>query len=503
MLLIKNGRVIDPASGTDAVLDVLIEGDCISHTGAKLSISEKKSSPTEVPEVIDATGWIVAPGFIDLHCHLREPGQELSETIETGTRAAARGGFTAVCVMPNTQPVNDNAAVTRSIVDRAARSASVRVWPVGAASVSSRGEALAEIGAMRDAGIVAVSDDGKPIASARLLRQVMEYCAGLNLPVMEHCEDSSLFAGGVMREGPRSVRLGLRGIPAESESICAGRDVEMAGLTGARLHIAHLSARRTLDHVRAAKRAGLPVTCEVTPHHFTLTDEDVSYDTRFKMNPPLGSRDDREALLAGLADGAVDAIATDHAPHHPASKEVEFDRAPFGVTGFETALALAIDELFHTGRLSLPRLVELFTTGPARVLGLSAGSPAVPGLDAPQRIAPGPKRDNRRTALELNARQGTAQELEKDRRTATGLNSWEGTVLDSSAAQRTAMGLEDNRRIAPGGLADLTLFSLDSPWTFRAAESASRSRNSPFDGRQFRGAPLATIVTGRLVWRRG
>jgi dihydroorotase len=429
MLLIKSGRVIDPASGADAVLDVLIDGDRISRTGAKLSVSEKKSSPAEV---IDASGCIIAPGFIDLHCHLREPGQEISETIETGTRAAARGGFTAVCAMPNTQPVNDNAAVTRSIVDRAARSASVRVWPVGAASLGSRGEALAEIGAMRDAGIVAVSDDGKPIANARLLRQVMEYCAGLNLPVMEHCEDASLFTGGVMREGPRSVRLGLRGIPAESESICAGRDVEMAGLTGARLHIAHLSARRTLDHVRAAKRLGLPVTCEVTPHHFTLTDEDVSYDTRFKMNPPLGSRDDREALLAGLADGAVDAIATDHAPHHPASKDVEFDRAPFGVTGFETALALAIDELFHTARLSLTHLVELFTTGPARVLGL-----------------------------------------------------------------------QDNRRIAEGGIADLTLFSLDSPWTFRAAESASRSRNSPFDGRQFRGAPIATIVAGRVVWRRG
>jgi dihydroorotase len=450
MLLIKNGRVVDPASGTDAVLDVLIEGDRISRTGAKLGDS-KNSSSAEVPEVIDASGWVVAPGFIDLHCHLREPGQELSETIETGTRAAARGGFTAVCAMPNTQPVNDNAAVTRSILDRAGQSASVRVWPVGAASKGSRGEALAEIGAMRDAGIVAVSDDGKPIANARLLRQVMEYCAGLNLPVMEHCEDVSLFAGGVMREGPRSVRLGLRGIPAESESICAGRDVEMAGLTGARLHVCHLSARRTLDYVRAAKRAGLPVTCEVTPHHFTLTDEDVSYDTRFKMNPPLASREDREALLAGLADGAVDAIATDHAPHHPASKDVEFDRAPFGVTGFENALALAIDELFHTGLLPLPRLVELFSTGPARVLGLSAASSSAPR---------------------------------------------------SNPTQRAALGLEADRRIAPGGLADLTLFSLDSPWTFRAAESASRSRNSTFDGRQFRGTPMATIVAGRVAWRR-
>jgi dihydroorotase len=273
--------------------------------------------------------------------------------------------------------VNDNAAVTRSIVDRAARSASVRVWPVGAASLGSRGESLAEIGAMRDAGIVAVSDDGKPIANARLLRQIMEYCAGLNLPVMEHCEDASLFAGGVMREGPRSVRLGLRGIPAESESICAGRDVEMAGLTGARLHVCHLSAGRTLDHVRAAKKSGLPVTCEVTPHHFTLTDEDVSYNTRFKMNPPLGSRDDREALLAGLADGAVDAIATDHAPHPGDEKMQEFEKCPFGIIGLETALGLALEHLVHTGKIPLARLVALLTTGPAQVLRLDRGTLAV------------------------------------------------------------------------------------------------------------------------------
>jgi len=423
MLLIKNGRVVDPVSRTDAVLDLLIEGERIARIGEKTS--------TAGAEILDATGWIVAPGFIDLHCHLREPGQEISETIETGTRAAVRGGFTAVCAMPNTQPVNDNASVTRSIVERAAASARARVWPIGAASVGSKGEALAEIGAMREAGIVAVSDDGRPIAGARLLRQVMEQCRALDLPVIEHCEDASLFAGGVMREGPRSARLGLRGIPAESESICAGRDVEIAALTGARYHVAHLSARRTLEHVREAKRRGLPVTCEVTPHHFTLTDEDVTYDARFKMNPPLGSRDDREALLEGLADGTVDAIATDHAPHHPASKEVEFDRAPFGVIGFETAIGLAVDELFHAKRVTLPRLVELFTTGPARVLGL-----------------------------------------------------------------------RENRRIAVDALADLTLFSLDYPWTFRAEESASRSRNSPFDGRKFRGAPMATVVAGRVVWRR-
>ncbi|MGH9725843.1 MAG: dihydroorotase, partial [Candidatus Acidiferrales bacterium] len=372
---------------------------------------------------------VVAPGFIDLHCHLREPGQEMSETIETGTRSAAQGGFTAVCCMPNTQPVNDSASVTRGIVERAEATGVVRVWPIGAASVGSKGEALAEIAAMKDAGIVAVSDDGKPVATARLMRQVMDYCRPLDLPVIDHCEDPTLFAGGVMREGGQSMKLGLQGIPAQSESICAGRDVELAGLTGSRLHIAHMSTTGALEYVRWAKRAGLRVTCEVTPHHFTLIDEDVRYDTHYKMNPPLASRADREALIAGLADGTVDAIATDHAPHHPASKDVEFDRAPFGITGFETALALGLTELVHTKKLSLARLVELFTTGPARVLGRE-------------------------------------------------------------------------RKIAAGQPADLTIFSPTHEWTYRAAASPSKSRNTPFDGKTFRGAPFATIVAGRIVYRR-
>jgi dihydroorotase len=421
MLLIKNGRVLDPASKSDAALDVLLDGERISKVGANLAAPGA--------EILDAKGLIVAPGFIDLHCHLREPGQEMSETIETGTRAAARGGFTAVCCMPNTNPVNDNASVTRGIVERAAASASVRVWPIGAASMGSKGEALAEIAAMKSAGIVAVSDDGKPVATARLMRQVMDYCNSLDLPVIDHCEDPSLFAGGVMREGPQSLRLGLQGIPAQSESICAGRDVEVAALTGARLHIAHMSTRGSLEYVRWARKQGLRVTCEVTPHHFTLTDEDVRYDSNYKMNPPLASRPDRDALIAGLADGSVDAIATDHAPHHPASKDVEFDRAPFGITGFETALALGLSELVHTGKIPLMRLVELFTTGPARVLGIG-------------------------------------------------------------------------RKIAAGEPADLTLFSVDHEWTFRAAESLSKSRNTPFDGRAFRGAPMATIVAGRLAFKR-
>jgi dihydroorotase len=429
MLLIKNGRVLDPASKTDGQVDVLLEGERIAEMAPTGKISRAKQAGLEV---FDAAGLVVAPGFIDLHCHLREPGQESSETIETGMRAAARGGFTAICCMPNTRPVNDNASVTRFILDRAraaAQNGGARVWPIGAASLSSKGEAIAEIAAMKRAGIVAVSDDGKPVATARLMRLVMDYCRGLDLPVIEHAEDASLAAGAVMREGITSARLGLSGMPAEAESICVARDVQVAELTGARLHIAHLSAKASLEQVRGARQRGLRVTCEVTPHHFTLTDEDVRYDSNYKMNPPLASREDREALIAGLADGAVDAIATDHAPHEAALKDVEFDRAPFGIIGFETALALALEQLVHSGRIPLLRMVELFTSGPARVLGIE-------------------------------------------------------------------------RKLAPGQPADLTVFSAEHEWTYQVSESASKSRNSPFDGRSLRGAPMATIVAGRVVFKR-
>ncbi|MGA2428315.1 MAG: dihydroorotase [Candidatus Acidiferrum sp.] len=424
MLLIKNGRVLNPATNTDAALDVLLDGERIAEIAPTGKLSEKANEA----EIFDAAGLIVAPGFIDIHAHLREPGQENSETIETGTRSAARGGFTAVCCMPNTKPVNDNASVTRFIMDRAKADASVRVWPIGAASVGSKGEAIAEIAAMKHAGIVAVSDDGKPIATAKLLRQVMDYCRSLDLPVIEHSEDVSLAAGAVMREGVTSTRLGLAGMPAAAESVCVARDVQLADLTGARLHVAHLSARASLDQVRWAKSRGLKVTCEVTPHHFTLIDEDVQYDSRFKMNPPLAAREDREALLVGLADGTVDAIATDHAPHEPALKDVEFDRAPFGILGFETALALSLEQLVHSGKISLMRLVELFTTGPARVLGIE-------------------------------------------------------------------------RTLAAGQPGDVTIFSTDHSWTYDVKDSPSKSRNSPFDRRTFKGAPIATIVAGRIVWK--
>jgi dihydroorotase len=372
---------------------------------------------------------IVAPGFIDLHVHLREPGQESSETIDTGTKSAARGGFTAVCCMPNTKPVHDNASITRFIVDKARMVGATRVWPIGAASIGSQGQAIAEIAAMKEAGIVAVSDDGKPIASARLTRLVMDYCRSLDLPVIEHSEDVSLAAGAVMREGITSTRLGLRGMPAAAESVCVARDVQLAQLTGARLHVAHLSAKASLEQVRAAKAQGLRVTCEVTPHHFTLIDEDVQYDSRFKMNPPLAAREDRDALIAGLADGAVDAIATDHAPHEPALKDVEFDRAPFGILGFETAIALTLEQLVHTRKISLARMVELFTAGPTRVLGME-------------------------------------------------------------------------RKLAAGQPADVTIFSTTHEWTYNVNDSPSKSRNSPFDGRTFKGAPMATVVAGKVVYHR-
>jgi len=423
MLLIKNGRVLDPASKTDAVRDILLDGETVADIVAPGEIARANGA-----EIFDATGLVVAPGFIDMHVHLREPGQENSETIETGTKAAARGGFTAVCCMPNTRPVNDNASITRFIVDRAKVHGHVRVWPIGAASIGSKGEDISEIAAMREAGIVAVSDDGKPIATAKLARQIMDYCRSLDLLVIEHAEDVSLAAGAVMREGIASTRLGLSGMPAAAESVCVARDVQIAELTGARLHIAHLSAKASLEQVRFAKKQGLSVTCEVTPHHFTLIDEDVTYDSRFKMNPPLAAREDREALLAGLADGTVDVIATDHAPHEPAIKDVEFDKAPFGILGFETAIGLALEQLVHTNRIPLMRLVELFTTGPARVLG-------------------------------------------------------------------------KERKLAPGEPADVTIFSLDRPWTYHVKESPSKSRNSPFDGRTFRGGPVATIVAGKFAHR--
>lgn len=369
--LLRGARVVDPANGRDGRLDVLLDGDRIARVGRDLPHGD--AGVVELPP-----GLVVCPGLIDMHVHLREPGQEHKETIATGAAAAAAGGFTAVACMPNTTPVNDNAGVTEYILKKAAEANLACVYPIGAVSRGQQGETLADIGELKRAGCVAVSDDGRPVATALLMRRALEYAGMFGMPVVEHCEEPTLRADGVAHEGFHASTLGLRGIPGEAESVVALRDISLAELTGGRVHVAHMSARQTLDAVRYGKSRGAPVTCEVTPHHFTLTDEmlatPIPYDTNVKMNPPLREAADRDAMLEGIADGSVDAIATDHAPHHYDEKQVEFDRAPFGITGLETAVSLCLDRLVHAGVVSLPRLVELLAANPARILGVAGGS---------------------------------------------------------------------------------------------------------------------------------
>jgi dihydroorotase len=422
-IVIKNGRVIDPASQTDRIADVLIVDGLIAGVAPNLSSSHA--------EVFDATGMIVAPGFIDMHVHLREPGFEHAENIESGSRAAAAGGFTSVCCMPNTKPVNDSVTVTSYIVERARRSAVVNVFPIGAITKGSAGEELSAIGGMKEAGAVAISDDGLPVMNARVMRRAMEFAKSYDLPIIQHCEDLNLSAGGDMHEGAASVRWGLRGIPAAAEDVMVARDLVLAQLTGARYHVAHISTRNAAAMVAFARQQGLAVSCEVTPHHFALSDLDMgAYDSNYKMKPPLRACGDREAVTDALVVGAITAIATDHAPHAGSEKMQEFERCPFGIIGFETAIGLALEHLVHTGKLTLTRMVELFTTGPDSVMRLGRGT------------------------------------------LATG---------------------------APG---DVTIFSTDLNWTYDVNQSPSRSRNSPFDGHTFRGGPIATVVGGKLVWRR-
>jgi dihydroorotase len=366
-LVIRNGRLLDPSQDLDETGDLLIEEGLITRSGRSI----KASGVTE----LDAAGLVVAPGFIDLHTHLREPGHEHKETIRSGTNAAVRGGFTAVCAMANTHPPNDERAVTEMIIAEAQRNGRCRVYPIGAVSKGLQGEALAEMADLRGAGCVAFSDDGRPVANAQLMRRALEYARMLSMPVVAHEEDMDLTEGGVMHESYYSTLLGLRGIPASSEETLVARDVILAAETGGHVHIAHLSTRGGVNAVRRAREEGVRVTCEVTPHHFALTDEAVqSFSTSLKMNPPLRSEGHRDAIIEGIADGTVDAIATDHAPHHFDEKNIEFDLAPFGIIGLETAFSVSYDRLVASGRIGLMRLIDLLSTGPARVFSLPGGS---------------------------------------------------------------------------------------------------------------------------------
>jgi dihydroorotase len=372
--LLKGGRVVDPVAGLDGAYDVLIDGDRIAQVGRDLPVDLVNGGQI----VTIPAGLVIVPGLIDMHVHLREPGQEHKETVATGTLAAVTGGFTAVACMPNTAPVNDNAGVTELILRRAAEAKLARVYPIGAVSRGQKGEQLADIAELRAAGCVAVTDDGHPVSTALLARRALEYTSMFNMPMIEHCEDPSLKGDGCAHEGPRAAELGLRGIPGAAEAITATRDILLAEMTGGHVHVAHMSAWTTLEAVRHGKHRGIKVTCEVAPHHFTLTDdalaEPIPYDTNTKMNPPLREARDRDAMLAGIADGSVDAIATDHAPHHYDEKNVEYDRAPFGIVGLETAVPLALDRLVHTGLIRLPRLIELMAVNPARILRIPGGT---------------------------------------------------------------------------------------------------------------------------------
>jgi len=369
--LLKGGRVVDPANGIDGAFDILIADGVIARIGRDLPI--EGATVVEIP-----AGLVVCPGLIDMHVHLREPGQEHKETVATGTASAVAGGFTAVACMPNTSPVNDSATVTSLILAKAAAAGLARVYPIGAVSKGQKGELLADIAELKASGCVAITDDGHPTATALLLRRALEYAGMFGIPVVEHCEDPTLKGDGVAHEGYMAATLGLRGMPGACEALGVERGILLSELTGSAFHVAHMSARASLRAVRKGKEAGVRVTCEVAPHHFTLTDEalgsPIPYDTNTKMNPPLREAADRDAMLSGLADGSVDVIATDHAPHHYDEKKVEFDRAPFGIIGLETAIPLSLDRLVHSGLIRLPRLVELFSVNPSRILGIAGGS---------------------------------------------------------------------------------------------------------------------------------
>ncbi|MGH9947530.1 MAG: dihydroorotase [Pyrinomonadaceae bacterium] len=452
-LLIKNGHLIDPAAPENTGMSVLIEDGKVSAW-----LNHNEPVPEDC-EIFDASGCLVAPGFIDMHVHLREPGQEHKETIASGCAAAVAGGWTSVCPMPNTNPVNDNAAITRYMIEQAERAGLANVFPIGAITKLSDGSELAEMGEMKAAGAVAVSDDGRPVSNAGIMRRAMQYAKDFDLPVIDHCEDKSLSRGGVMHEGKISLLLGLKGMPALAEDIDVVRDIILAKETGAHIHIAHVSTKGAIGAIRRAKNEGINVTCEVTPHHFTLTDRAVerghscphegearrnftasgdsdksvrtpsAYDTNTKMAPPLRGEEHLEAILEGIKDGTIDCIATDHAPHHADEKALEYDRAPFGIIGLETAVGLAFNELVHKGVISLERLVEMCSSNPAKIFRL------------------------------------------KERGT-----------------------------LKPGSIADITIIDPQKTWTYRNTDSRSKSRNSPFDGWAFTGKAVATFVAGKMAF---
>jgi dihydroorotase len=367
-ILVRGGRVIDPANGVDRPADLLLQD-------GKVEAIDQSLGRPDGAIVIEAAGKVVSPGLIDLHVHLREPGQEDLETVATGAMAAAAGGFSAVCAMPNTDPVTDNQAAVGFIVSQAQRAEKARVYPIGAISLGQEGKQLAEFGELVGAGAVAVSDDGKPVVSSHLMRTALEYARTFGIPVADHCEDPTLAAGGVMHEGLISTRLGLKGVPAAAEEIMVARDILLAELTGGHIHLCHMSTRGSVELIRRAKERGIRVTAEACPHHFTLTHEACEgYNTNAKMNPPLREPEDREAVRQALRDGTIDVICTDHAPHHYDAKEREFDDAPNGIIGLETALGLAISELVETGLMDLPTLIRRMSATPARIFNLPGGT---------------------------------------------------------------------------------------------------------------------------------
>ena len=431
-ILIRGGRVIDPAQGIDRHVDVWIVDGKIAELGTDLRapLQRAQGDPSTLPRIIEAQGCVIAPGFLDMHVHLREPGFEHKETIATGLAAAAAGGFTAVAAMANTKPVNDTPAVTEFMLRRAAAVRATRLLPIGAVSVGPAGDELAETGGMHQAGIVGLSDDGMPVMNPRLLRRAMEYGRMLELPILSHCEDHRLSVGGVMHEGVVSTALGLIGVPAVAENVMVYRDIQLAALTGAHLHIQHISTAEAVDLVRRAKEQGITVTAEACPHHFTLTHEAVQgYDTNTKVNPPLRTAADVEAIKAGLQDGTIDVIASDHAPHHVSEKDQEYAAAPSGMIGLETSVGLSL-RLYHEGILPLPQLIATYTVHPATILSVPHGTLRV------------------------------------------------------------------------GSSADVTLLDLDYTYEVEAATLRSRSKNSPFLGWRLRGAAVATIVGGEVIFER-